>query len=158
MTIETDLHAPQLERVLVSNLRPPPESPFRPPPPSTLPLLGSVTGRTFILGRALEYRNSFAPQARGEIVPLANGARLDITLAMHPFVMVFMSMWLAFPLGVSGLIAFSALTSGGSLRVIVVPMAMFCVGYAICLGAFKHEAPKLRAALLGVTKGREVSR
>ncbi len=46
------------------------------------PVLGRVATREFLLWMAIGYRNSFQTQAKGTLVPLQGGTRVDVTLGL----------------------------------------------------------------------------
>src|SRR6476469_5057876 len=74
------------------------------------PFIGTVRTDSFKLRRDIRYRNSFLPLIRGRVAPLGSGARLDITMFIHPAVGVFLVFWL----GGVGLAAFNN-QSGASI-------------------------------------------
>ncbi len=124
---------------------------------------GHVEERTFSIARALrEYQNSFVPEVTGKIVPDGTGARVEITMALLPFVRVFMRLWFGFlfifgPLGiVVGIRAF-ALGSFESYMFIAIPIVMVAIGYALTHGAFRFEVPRTMNALLVLIKGKEMT-
>lgn len=67
---------------------------FRSPSPASS-FLGEVGTSTFLLMHALGYRNSFAPQLRGSFSSGMSGSIIDVRLRLHPFVDVFVGIWLS---------------------------------------------------------------
>lgn len=49
----------------------------------------------FEMIRIINYRNSFLPQIKGQISDLENPIRVNVTMRLHPVVLVFMSIWLS---------------------------------------------------------------
>jgi len=59
------------------------------------PVMGKVGETSFILRQRTGYRNSFATTLRGTFVEEGRRTRLHCRLGVHPFVRVFMLLWLA---------------------------------------------------------------
>jgi len=62
--------------------------------PDGPPFIGSVRDFSFRIRRDIRYRNSFLPLVWGHIVPTPMGARVVVTMFMHPLVLAFMLFWL----------------------------------------------------------------
>ncbi len=109
--------------------------------PAGPPFIGSIHDNSFRIRRAIRYRNSFLPLVWGHIGPTPNGARVTVTMFMHPLAFVFMLFWL-------GMVGFSALTVKSASPAI--PWAMFIFGIALCTGGFVPEAVKAKRLLSSV--------
>lgn len=109
--------------------------------PSGSPFLGTVDNLSFRIRRNIHYRNSFLPMIRGKIVPTPTGSRLDVYMFMHPFSLVFMSLWL-------GLLAlFESRLADANIARSFVPLGMILFGVAMSLGGFFYEALKVMPLL-----------
>jgi hypothetical protein len=106
--------------------------------PDGPPFIGSVHDSSFRIRRNIRYRNSFLPLVWGRIVPTPTGARIAVTMFMHPFTLAFMLFWLGM-VGRGALIDKSA--SPASL------WGMFVFGIALCTGGFIPEAVKAKRLL-----------
>src|SRR5215469_5375353 len=54
------------------------------------PFIGGVEGNSFKLYRDIRYRNSFLPRIRGHVRAYRDGTNIDVTMHLHPVVLVFM--------------------------------------------------------------------
>src|SRR5260370_20806151 len=97
--------------------------------PDGPPFVGSVRDFSFRIRRDIRYRNSFLPLVWGHIVPTPMGARVVVTMFMHPFVLAFMLFWL-------GMVGWGALKSASSAGL----RAMFCFALPLSLPCFIPEA------------------
>lgn len=69
------------------------------------PFEGVVSGSNEVdIRRAIMHRNSFVPQIHGRLEAQPTGCRLNATMSLHPFVQVFIIVWIgfAFYYGISG--------------------------------------------------------
>lgn len=101
----------------------------------TAPFIGSVFDESFKLRRDILYRNSFLPMIWGHIMPNGVGARVSVTMFIHPLVAVFMIFWL-------GVVAFGAVSARGTSSLI--PLGMLIFGIALTVGSFIPEAIKAK--------------
>jgi hypothetical protein len=101
----------------------------------TAPFIGSVSDESFKLRRDILYRNSFLPMIWGHIMPNGVGARVSVTMFIHPLVALFMIFWLS-------MVAFGAVSLRGSSSLI--PLGMFVFGIALAVGCFVPEAIKAK--------------
>jgi hypothetical protein len=115
------------------------------------PFIGSMDETTFHMRRDIHYRNSFLPQVHGSVKSLPTGARVLVTMYLHPVVAVFMLFWLG-AVGV-GAVAVIASQSGGAQPVLILT-GMFMFGIALTAGGFYPEAVKARRLLeQGIARG-----
>src|SRR5262245_54110562 len=63
-------------------------------PKGTPPFFGEIEGSEFRLHRDIRYRNSFLPRITGYVASGPSGTKIDVTMRLHPFVLVFMALWL----------------------------------------------------------------
>ena len=110
---------------------------------------GRVTGRDFEINRILGYRNSFVPQLRGSIEPLAVGVGVKVrgTMTVDLSVKIFMALWLL-PVGLACLCTLPfAVATRPFEPALLVPWVMFLFGVALMTGSFLLEANRSLAAL-----------
>lgn len=112
-------------------------------PQGAPPFIGRVEGSEFKCHRDIRYRNSFLPRIAGHVDSDPNGTKIDVTMYLHPVVLVFMLFWL----GGVGLGAVAALRRGDGGAWTLVPIGMFVFGAALTLGGFYPEAIKARRLL-----------
>ena len=106
------------------------------------PLTGDVKGSRFKVYRSIKYRNSFLPVAVVEVKSLGTGSNAKITLRMHAFVTVFITIWLSMTL-LAG-IAFLYKSNGAMT---FAPFGMFLFGYLLMQICFWIEVPKIKSLL-----------
>src|SRR5690606_2023790 len=58
--------------------------------------IGKVLENSFEIQRAINYRNSFLPQIKGNITTAMNGSNIEIEMRMLPMVKIFMIIWFSF--------------------------------------------------------------
>jgi hypothetical protein len=114
---------------------------------SAKPFEGAITGDRFEMSRIIRYRNSFLPQISGQIRQGYQGAAIDLTLQMHPLVLIFMAVWLAAVGGAALLFLSTALGSGSFQAFGLIPIGMFVFGVLLCTLSFNFEASKAKALL-----------
>ncbi len=118
---------------------------------------GVVNPDGFKMTRIIHHRNSFLPIVRGRYAPLVNGTLVIITMNMHPFVIVFVALWLS-AIGAAAVLALrrwlSVSGAGGAFP--FGPPAMFAFGYLLCTLGFKWNARKERRFLVEQLTGRRV--
>lgn len=100
--------------------------------PASTPFIGSVQDESFKIRRDIRYRNSFLPIIWGRVTQNGVGARVYVTMFIHPLVAFFMIFWL----GMAGFAAVSIRSASSS--------GMFIFGLALVLGGFIPEAIKAK--------------
>ncbi len=108
------------------------------------PFIGRVEGNTFRFRRDIDYRNSFLPQIRGVVTRGPGGTVLRVSMRLHPFVAVFLTLWLA---GVGAGLAFAVSRMKQVSVGVVVPAGMFVFGLGLAYFGFYPEARKARRIL-----------
>jgi hypothetical protein len=103
--------------------------------PVSPPFIGSVQGESFKIRRDIRYRNSFLPIIWGRVTQNGVGARVYVTMFIHPIVALFMIFWL----GMAGFAAVSARSASS-----MIPSGMFIFGVALAAGGFIPEAIKAK--------------
>ena len=111
------------------------------------PFVGTVGKSSFRIERDIHYRNSFLPQISGSVAPVSRGSRILLTMFIHPFVAVFMLVWLS----MAGFFVWEALAKDESSD-IYFSIAMFAFGVLLTLGGFVPEAVKAKRLLIEVVK------
>jgi hypothetical protein len=97
------------------------------------PFIGTVQDDSFRIRRDIRSRNSFLPLIWGRVVPIGIGARVSVTMFIHPLVALFVMLWL-------GMAANFAVTLPSPF----VPLGMFIFGVALTIGGFFPEAMKAK--------------
>ena len=112
------------------------------------PFVGSVLDDSFRIRRDFQGQNSFVPLIRGRIIKSHNGSRVKGVMFLHPFVALFIAVWL-------GGVSYGALTTNTGPPVAL--WGMFGFGVALTAGGFSVEVAKakrlLRAAVVPDSPG-----
>jgi len=93
--------------------------------PGGPPFIGSIRDFSFRIRRDIRYRNSFLPLIWGHIVPTPMGARVVVTMFMHPLVLAFMLFWL----GMAGRDALKSASSAGLWGILMFVIALSAAGF-----------------------------
>lgn len=142
LTITTSLTFSEVLQRLDEVLTPPKlfriTLPFGPPPAK--PYEGTISGNTFKISRIITGRNSFLPIIKGEIYSQSFGCSIKIRMSLHKIVLAFMILWL-WTTGFIGMFSLFAWYVEPSVGAIFLPiLAMFFLGWLLCLIPFKIEA------------------
>lgn len=110
------------------------------------PVVGRVTDSFLRLRRRIGYRNSFQSFLTATMRPEAGGTLISGTVAMHPFVRVFMFMWLGGVLLLGGTMFIATVSSmvigsdshhQNAWMGVVIPPAMLAFGFGLmCFGRY----------------------
>ncbi|MDB9509816.1 hypothetical protein PN499_01175 [Kamptonema animale CS-326] len=104
------------------------------------PYEGEVGDHSFEINRIINYRNSFSPIIKGRIYPEGMGSKIDIKMAMHPSVIVFMSIWLGL-VGSSWILSAIAMIEEGKFDSSIFGVSGMLLGCLLLpLIGFKPEA------------------
>ncbi len=106
------------------------------------PFIGRVTGNDFTLCRDIRYRNSFLPRIRGHVGSCPSGTRVDITMSLHPLIVMFILVWF----GAVGSAAVGMLTHGKTAEALF-PAGMCVFLVLMTVAGFYPEAIKARRIL-----------
>jgi hypothetical protein len=146
LTIETTLPIEEAQRRLADAIEPKRMMRWGWSTP-TKPFQGAIAGERFEMSRVIRYRNSFLPQITGQIRQGYQGAAIDLTLQLHPLVLIFMVVWLA-AIGGAALLLLSSVLGSGSLQLYsLIPAGMFVFAVLLCTLAFNFEASKAKVLL-----------
>jgi hypothetical protein len=96
--------------------------------------IGTVQEGSFKLQRDIRYRNSFLPMIWGSIVPAPTGARINVTMCIHPIVALFMVFILGTVVHGGVIHRFASPVSWGELSMVVI----------LIVGGFVPEAVKAK--------------
>lgn len=113
------------------------------------PYHGKFSENRFEIRRIVSYMNSFLPLIKGEIYSEIDSTRIKLNMALHKFVLIFMSIWLGFVM----LILIATLYAyffNNATPTFHFPLLMFVLGYTISVGSFKFEASKSKKDLLKI--------
>ncbi len=116
-------------------------SSWRGPQQPGFAFLGTVGGRSFLIRRAIQYRNSFLPLIRGKIVATPAGSRVNVLMFMHPASLIFMLLWFGF------LISTESRLLNANIARSYIPIGMIIFGLVLSLGGFFFEALKVMPLL-----------
>ena len=94
-------------------------------PADAPPFLGKVEGSRFRCWRDIRYRNSFLPRIAGRVVASPDGAKIEVTMHLHPVVFIFMLFWL----GAVGAGALLALHDARGLAVLIPTLLYYGGGW-----------------------------
>lgn len=108
---------------------------------------GTVSAEDFQIHRIIRYRNSFLPVIHGRILPGIPGARIEVTLKLHTFVLIFSLIWLGFVGPLAGGAFLQFLTSGGIEPEGIIPALMLIFFVLMVVIGFGIEAYKARKLL-----------
>lgn len=106
------------------------------------PYRGVVNEKGFDILRQINYRNSFQPQIKGQIIPQSPVSLVEVKMRLHPFVLVFMAVWCGILFMSSlGMLA-RAFSSPVASMASFIPVLMLLFGYGLTLFGFKKESRK----------------
>lgn len=108
---------------------------------------GTVSAEGFEIHRIIRYRNSFLPVIRGRISPGMPGSRIEITLQLHIFAVIFSLIWLGFVGPLAGGAALQLLTTGSVEPGAIIPSLMLIFFLLMVIIGFGVEAQKARKLL-----------
>lgn len=158
--------APDVVLAKLSNLVTPKWFSLKPLPQ---PFRGSIRGRHFKIVRVLRRaRNSWLPVIVGDVVPVADGTELRVTMRLQAFVAAFMVFWFGGLFFGAAMMLWSGLTEGFGPHVrdgrqvggggagLPIIAAMILAGYLMMSFAFWTEVKKVRLALCEGLGCREV--
>lgn len=108
---------------------------------------GTVSAEDFEIHRIIRYRNSFLPVIEGRISPGMPGTRIEITLKLHIFALIFSLIWLVFVGPLAAETVQQILTTGSVEPGGVIPCLMLIFFVLMMLIGFGIEAHKARKLL-----------
>ena len=108
--------------------------------------IGKIDDQGFRLRRLIYYRNSFLPVVKGRFQQGSAGTKVDVTMTLHPAVMVFMLIWFG-GLGTMGVIPMFVVLSTGFRPELLIPIGMFLFGWLMVQFGFVFEARKAKKIL-----------
>ena len=127
----------------------------------TKPYEGTIIENTFSINRTINYKNSFLPIIKGTFSKYPGQTQIEIKAKLHPFVLVFISVWL----GIVGIVCvgmlligalkFNEIVKEGFSPMALIPFAMFLFGYLLVLLSFKYESKKSKQFLLSLLEAHE---
>lgn len=103
---------------------------------------GMITDNGFKVSRNISYRNSFLPMIYGTIKEGINGSTLTIKMSLHPFVLVFMIVWMSFA-AIGAFESFLIMSSPKDFHPsLLIPFEMLLFGWGLVSVGFWPEASK----------------
>ena len=115
---------------------------------------GTLENGKFNLNRIIHYRNSFLPIIVGQIHDDLDTSRIEITMRLHYFVMVFMALFLLFWLFITGSFFLPSDVGDGGAFPIATFFGFIFLFYGISMAFFNYEANKARRHLEEIFSGR----
>ncbi|MCT7970876.1 hypothetical protein [Laspinema olomoucense] len=122
---------------------------------SKKPYQGQIAEHSFKIYRVIYNRNSFLPEIEGQIQAHGRGSQIKIEIKLHPFVIIFMSLWLIMLAVVALMILGEGLFKEIFNLAFLMPMGMLILGLALPRIAFFPEAKKSQKFLLELFQGQE---
>ena len=145
-TIHSSLSPELVRQKLLDIVQPPGKNRWNRRNPEK-PYEGEVGEHSFQIIRIINYRNSFLPVIKGRITPEGMGSQIDIEMTLHPFVFIFMLIWLGM-VGQMGILFLVATIAEGTFEpAALVPVAMFIFGCLLTVLGFKPEADRTQKFL-----------
>ena len=113
------------------------------------PYIGQITGYNFEIERAINYRNSFLPQIKGNVYSEPGGTRINVKMMPVVYVLFFMAIW--FGGVILGCLAMLfILFTEGFTQFVFLPFIMLVFGVGLLYGAFKTESSKSKKDLMRI--------
>lgn len=124
------------------------------------PYEGEMYGNSFTINRVINYKNSFLPEIKGDIIAMPGKTQLVVKMRPVSFVLIFMSIWLGFVgLACVGTViaAISAMAKKETpfSATILIPFAMFIFGYLLITLSFKAESSRAKNFLKDIVDAEE---
>ncbi len=116
---------------------------------------GQMTPASFEFTRIIHHRNSFLPIIKGQLQPAVQGTLVNLTLSLHPLVLVFWLLWMMM-IGLGALLGLASWLTKPDEPAMLIPVGMFVFGYLLCIIAFNWEARKERQFIAELLTGRHV--
>lgn len=111
--------------------------------------IGNSTNTGFNVSRAISYQNSFLPQIKGLVVDDGRDTKIEITMKLNTFVLLFMVVWLGGMLA-SGALALSIITSSELDISTFIPIIGLIFGALLFTVPFKLESKKSKKDLINL--------
>ena len=130
-------------------------------PKETKPYIGKVIGRSFEIRRSINYRNSFLPVIKGELIERLNKTRISVSLRPSVFVLIFMAFWLGtigfvcIGIIVVLIIQFNKINWQEFSPIALIPFVMFIFGYGLLMFGYRVESSKSKRFLLNLLEASE---
>lgn len=111
---------------------------------------GKMVGRIFKMTRIIRYRNSFLPIINGTIIPDFDGTTIEVKMRLHPFVAVFIGIWMGGVFLACLLMLIEILRTfqtKGFQPMLLIPFGMLLFGYVLTMAGFTYESKKTKKDL-----------
>lgn len=108
---------------------------------------GAVSAEGFQIHRIIHYRNSFLPIILGRFSPGVPGVRIEVTLKLHIFVVIFSLVWLGFVGPLAGEAVMQIMTTGSVEVGGAIPCLMLIFFFLMLIIGFEIEAYKAKKLL-----------
>ncbi|MEM6264266.1 MAG: hypothetical protein AAGI38_17255 [Bacteroidota bacterium] len=111
------------------------------------PYEGSIKDLSFKMTRIISYRNSFLPVIKGKIGRDINGTKVEVSMRLNSFVLVFMAIWMA-GVGLACVVMLPLFTFEGTFDYLnLIPYGMLLFGHVLVTGGFKYESTRSKKDL-----------
>lgn len=119
------------------------------------PYAGVINGQHFDISRVINYKNSFLPVIKGEVVHFLGQTEIKVKSSPHIAVLVFSVFWMSMVF--LGCVAVTiANIKDGFEPTLLIPFAMLVFGSLLFTIPYKIEARKSKAFLANLLEGTEV--
>lgn len=108
----------------------------------------------FNIKRIINYRNSFLPLIKGEMMDLHGTTNVKVEMKPHWFVTVFMLFWLG-GVAIAFILTLDIIEERELDFFSLLPFIMFFFGIAFFYGGFKFESKRSKKELLSLLEGEE---
>jgi len=108
----------------------------------------------FKINRLINYRNSFLPVIHGLVEVKNEKTEVAVAMRLFTFSIVFMMFWLGaaafmcIAITVAAFVQWREVLKGGISLVILIPFAMFTLGYGMMMWGFKSESNEAKKFLI----------
>ena len=119
---------------------------------------GRVGDGEFRLRREIHYMNGSAPVARGRIVEVPGGSRVDALLRPSTGALAFMLLWFGLLTISFVVVVVAAAMEPRRTPLVLLPLAFGAFGYALIVGGFKLESGRTRELLTSLVAARSTRR
>jgi len=115
---------------------------------------GIVTEKGFNISREVNYRNSFKAHITGEIYTLTEETEVKVTMKLHPFASVFLTLWCSIVSLAFVIILIAGIYNTKILLGCFFPLIMLIFGYGLAKLSFNYDARETQKILIDILKAK----
>jgi hypothetical protein len=108
---------------------------------------GWVQQDNFEIERVIVGRNSFNPLVKGTITPDGQGCIIRVVMALDPFVLAFLCLWMLAAFAAGIIIAVGEMERRNFKGACLIPFFMLLLAYLLATGCFMFESDGIKAGL-----------